>query len=96
MNRLWNFYEEVVHTTLFIELLRHDGGLAALLTSIEDVVEGHGALVALSLGILFPWLRRRIGELWKAEPPPKRTKKAQPRGKDGRFAKPPHKRKEKR
>ena len=90
ISKLWQLYLEIVHNTLFFEILHQlPNSFGYVLRATSKLMEQHGTVVAFLLAVLVSVLRHWLATR-TAEPPaePKvETKDGPKRDKKGRFAK---------
>lgn len=90
INSVWQFYSELVHNTLFFDLLQHGvpQALALILAYAKDTVEAHGTMVVLLLGLVASVIQeiiRRVAERRGARRQEKKKRFSRPRDSKGRF-----------
>lgn len=99
LDNLWKLYQEIVHNTLFFEVLHQlPHGIVLVLAAMSGLVEKHGSTVALVLAITVSLLSKfRKPQEGPKEMEPKRRERmrkkpmkkkrtAQKRDEKGRFA----------
>jgi len=90
--RLGQLYQDVVHNTLFFEILNHlHDGFAVVLASVAGFVEQHGTMITLLLAIVVSLLKAMaLDDRSPANSAGERKQQkriGQKRDKGGRFAK---------
>jgi len=106
LSRIWGYYSEIVHQTLFFEVVTHGllGLLAKLLAAIATMAEDQQMIAAFSFALMLSFLKAardaHKGEVAGRETREKDSSQAgekykvpQPRDKYGRFVKRRKKRK---